>query len=73
MQLFTVEYGLQRINKEVSQWMMGSENSLGQQAQIPFVATRGFDSVVWSRLYSRETYETQNESIQVNFLDKLYN
>jgi hypothetical protein len=66
MQLFTVEYGLQRINKEVSEWMIGAQNGLGQPAEVPFVATRGFDSVVWSRFYSREAYEKQQEAIQVS-------
>lgn len=60
-----VEYGLERINKEVSQWMMGARNSLGHPMQMPFIATRGFDSVVWSRLYSRETFEKPEESIRV--------
>lgn len=60
-----VEYGLERINKEVSDWMLGARNSLGQQLPIPFIATRGFDSVVWSRLYSRETSEKSEESIRV--------
>lgn len=66
LQLFAVEYGLERINKEVSDWMLGARNSLGQQLPIPFIATRGFDSVVWSRLYSRETSEKSEESIRVS-------
>lgn len=59
-----VEYGLERMNKEVSQWMVGARNSRGQLIQMPFIATKGFDSVVWSRLYSRETFEKPEEAIK---------
>lgn len=58
-----VAYGLERINKEVSQWMTGTD-SLGKPVQMPFVATRGFDSVVWSRLYSRETFEKPEDGFR---------
>ncbi|CAN6469702.1 unnamed protein product [Victoria cruziana] len=47
-----VVYGIERMNSEVSQWMSGNEDS-----EIPFVATRGYDSVVWNRLYSRDSEE----------------
>lgn len=49
-----VAYGLERMNKEVSEWMRDpSEND--STIQIPFIATRGYDSVVWNRLYSRDS------------------
>ncbi|KAK7321385.1 hypothetical protein VNO77_31986 [Canavalia gladiata] len=51
-----VAYGIERMNNEVSKWMRGlheNENTL----KIPFIATRGYDSVVWNRLYSRDTPE----------------
>ncbi|KAI5073073.1 hypothetical protein GOP47_0011086 [Adiantum capillus-veneris] len=60
-----VEYGLERMNKEVSEWMRGNQNSLDQPTPIPFIATRGYDSVVWSRLYSREALEKSDDSIRV--------
>lgn len=42
------------MNKEVSEWMRDpSEND--STIQIPFIATRGYDSVVWNRLYSRDS------------------
>ncbi|KAF7816166.1 shewanella-like protein phosphatase 1 [Senna tora] len=51
-----VAYGIERMNKEVSDWMKGlSENDDG--TKMPFIATRGYDSVVWNRLYSRDTSE----------------
>ncbi|GAB4824315.1 Glycosylated integral ER membrane protein [Ancistrocladus abbreviatus] len=49
-----VAYGIERINKEVSDWMRGLGENDGMP-HIPFIATRGYDSVVWSRLYSRDT------------------
>lgn len=49
-----VAYGIERINREVSQWMKGlSKND--DDPDIPFIATRGYDSVVWNRLYSRDS------------------
>ncbi|XP_043710618.1 shewanella-like protein phosphatase 1 isoform X2 [Telopea speciosissima] len=48
-----VEYGIERMNKEVSDWMRGL-NELKSSPQLPFIATRGYDSVVWNRLYSRD-------------------
>lgn len=49
-----VAYGIERMNREVSQWMKGlSKND--DDPDIPFIATRGYDSVVWNRLYSRDS------------------
>ncbi|KAH9554849.1 hypothetical protein CY35_08G084400 [Sphagnum magellanicum] len=59
-----VEYGLERMNHEVSLWMKNANNRWGQPAQIPFFAIKGYDSVVWSRLYSHERYENPEEKIQ---------
>ncbi|KAI9118538.1 hypothetical protein K1719_010870 [Acacia pycnantha] len=51
-----VEYGVERMNKEVSDWMTGlSEND--DSPKVPFIATRGCDSVVWNRLYSRDALD----------------
>ncbi|KAL6341537.1 hypothetical protein AAG906_032657 [Vitis piasezkii] len=48
-----VAYGIERMNREVSHWMRGlTEND--NDRPIPFIATRGYDSVVWNRLYSRD-------------------
>uniref|UniRef100_A0A1D1YFR4 Uncharacterized protein At1g18480 n=1 Tax=Anthurium amnicola TaxID=1678845 RepID=A0A1D1YFR4_9ARAE len=60
-----VAYGIERLNKEVSCWMKGSgENSDGPE--IPFIATRGYDSVVWNRLYSREAADINYRRQQVS-------
>ncbi|MED6110800.1 Glycosylated integral ER membrane protein [Stylosanthes scabra] len=48
-----VSYGIERMNKEVSEWMRGLRQD-DSNPNIPFIATRGYDSVVWNRLYSRD-------------------
>ncbi|KAF5778141.1 putative metallo-dependent phosphatase [Helianthus annuus] len=49
-----VTYGIEKINNEVSKWMT-NVNEDDNGSQIPFIATRGYDSVVWNRSYSRNT------------------
>ncbi|XP_058075482.1 shewanella-like protein phosphatase 1 [Magnolia sinica] len=59
-----VAYGIERMNREVSNWMRGfSENS--NSPEIPFTATRGYDSVVWNRLYSRDTVDMDYRRCQI--------
>ncbi|CAM8879201.1 unnamed protein product [Rhodiola kirilowii] len=58
-----VAYGIERMNNEVSQWMRGLTESESSPS-FPFIATRGYDSVVWSRLYSRDTSELEDHQIQ---------
>lgn len=41
------------MNKEVSEWMR-SQHENDNTLKMPFIATRGYDSVVWNRLYSRD-------------------
>lgn len=60
-----VDYGLERMNNEVSLWMKNANNRWGRPSQVPFIAVRGFDSIVWSRLYSKENFEKPEEKIQV--------
>lgn len=57
-----VTYGIEKINNEVSKWM----NNVGEndESQIPFIATRGYDSVVWNRLYSRDTTDLEDYHIE---------
>lgn len=57
-----VEYGIERINREVSYWMKGLRIN-DDHPQIPFIATRGYDSVVWSRLYSRDKLDLEDYQI----------
>lgn len=47
-------------------------NNVGEddESQIPFIATRGYDSVVWNRLYSRDT--TDLEDYHIEQVTKVY-
>ncbi|KAK6163813.1 hypothetical protein DH2020_000677 [Rehmannia glutinosa] len=63
-----VEYGIERMNREVSYWMKGLSMDY-DYPQIPFLATRGYDSVVWSRLYSRDTSDL--EDYQINQIQSI--
>ncbi|KAJ4915239.1 Calcineurin-like metallo-phosphoesterase superfamily protein [Raphanus sativus] len=58
-----VAYGVERINREVSTWMKSSSDD-EDSPEMPFIATRGYDSVVWSRLYSRETSDLNEYQIE---------
>lgn len=47
---------------------MKDPNKGDNTPKIPFIATRGYDSVVWNRLYSRDSpdfldYEAEQASI----------
>lgn len=70
--LSEVEYGLERMNKEVSEWMRDPSKN-DNTFQLPFIATRGYDSVVWNRLYSRDSPDLMDyEANQVDILGKMY-
>lgn len=61
-----VAYGIERMNREVSYWMRGLSKS-DKSPQIPFIATRGYDSVVWNRLYSTDISNLEDYQIrQIN-------
>ncbi|XP_010685890.2 shewanella-like protein phosphatase 1 [Beta vulgaris subsp. vulgaris] len=49
-----VGYGIERMNNDVSRWMRAGHED-DTEPPLPFIATRGYDSVVWNRLYSRDT------------------
>lgn len=57
-----VGYGIERMNKDVSRWMNG-EHGDDTAPLLPFIATRGYDSVVWNRLYSRDTSDLPDYQI----------
>lgn len=56
---------------EVSQWMQG----YGEDSDecMPFIATRGYDSVVWNRLYSRDPSNLNYRNRKVIFIIYHYN
>lgn len=60
-----VVYGLERMNSEVSRWMqgVGADDDI---PGIPFIATRGYDSVVWNRLYSKDTEPMDCQPSQIS-------
>lgn len=71
----TVAYGIERMNREVSQWMKGLGES--GNSPFPFIATRGYDSVVWNRLYSRDfgdldDFEIQQASLETRTFSLLF-
>ncbi|KAL4340151.1 hypothetical protein GQ457_08G000980 [Hibiscus cannabinus] len=65
-----VAYGIEKMNMEVSQWMRGVTDA-GSSPHMPFIATKGYDSVVWNRLYSRDISELEDYKInQINAILK---
>jgi len=58
-----VEYGIERMNIEVSTWMKSSGEDSDHETDIPFIATRGYDSVVWSRMYSQDSAERTRRAL----------
>lgn len=46
-------------------WMKCSSEDSDDDTDIPFIATRGYDSVVWSRLYSQDPAERTRRALIV--------
>ncbi|XP_052175773.1 shewanella-like protein phosphatase 1 [Diospyros lotus] len=63
-----VAHGIERLNMEVSSWMRGLGEGDGSP-KIPFMATRGYDSVVWNRLYSRDISDL--DEYQINQIQSI--
>ncbi|KAJ1295253.1 hypothetical protein BS78_01G209400 [Paspalum vaginatum] len=61
-----VEYGIERMNREVSLWMKCSGEDSDDETDIPFIATRGYDSVVWSRLYSQDPAQRTRRALMLS-------
>ncbi|OVA02804.1 Phosphoesterase domain [Macleaya cordata] len=55
-----VAYGMERMNRKVSRWMQGFNGNVDSDPELPFIATRGYDSVVWNRLYSRDAEDIED-------------
>lgn len=58
-----VAYGIERMNGEVSLWMRGLSET-EDEPPMPFLATRGYDSVVWNRLYSRDASNLEDYQLE---------
>ena len=57
-----VGYGIERMNNDVSRWMRGLHDE--DTSSLSFIATRGYDSVVWNRLYSRDSSDYADHQIK---------
>ncbi|MCL7044998.1 hypothetical protein MKW94_018119, partial [Papaver nudicaule] len=55
-----VAYGVEKMNNKVARWMRGFDENGDDDPELPFIATRGYDSVVWNRLYSRESDDIED-------------
>ncbi|KAI3986909.1 hypothetical protein MKX01_014610 [Papaver californicum] len=55
-----VAYGVEKMNNKVSHWMRGPDDNGDNDPELPFIATRGYDSVVWNRLYSGQTGDIED-------------
>ncbi|KAI3908452.1 hypothetical protein MKX01_009254 [Papaver californicum] len=56
-----VAYGVEKMNNKVSRWMRGPDDNGDNDPELPFIATRGYDSVVWNRLYSGQTGDIEDD------------
>lgn len=50
------------MNWEVSKWMRSLREN-DDSPKNPFIATSGYDSVVWNRLYSRDVSDLDGHQI----------
>ncbi|KAG2499842.1 hypothetical protein HYH03_002133 [Edaphochlamys debaryana] len=56
-----VEYGVERLNREVAAWMRGDETDDGNKTPPPFLAMGDANSVMWNRSLSKERFATPYE------------
>ena len=56
-----VNYGLEKMNAEVSSWMRGEDKVDGGKALPPFLAMGDASSVMWNRTLSREKWPSPSD------------
>eukprot|EP00210_Caulerpa_lentillifera_P000493 g476.t1 len=56
-----VNYGLERVNAEMSAWMRGEITSSGSKATPPYIAMGGSNSILWNRTLAQERFNTPYE------------
>lgn len=56
-----VNYGIEKLNQETSQWIRGEHKADGGKAPPPFLAMGNSDSVMWTRAQSKEKWPSPNE------------
>lgn len=59
-----VEYGLENLNQDVTDWMLGKLDSAGHLCGLPELAAGGQTSVMWNRAYSREYYPSLQDRLR---------
>ena len=52
-----VKYGLEKLNEEVSAWMMGLIMEDGTKSRPPFLAMGSSHSVMWNRDFGQERFK----------------
>ena len=57
----TVNYGIERLNEEVSAWMRGENKVDGGKALPPFLAMGDSNSVMWNRTLSKEKWPSPSD------------
>jgi hypothetical protein len=58
---YTVNYGIERLNEEVSAWMRGETKEDGGKALPPFLAMGDSSSVMWNRSLSKEKWPSPSD------------
>eukprot|EP00210_Caulerpa_lentillifera_P002342 g2247.t1 len=53
-----VNYGLERINQEMSAWMKGDITPTGSKSTPPYIAMGGPNSILWNRTLGQERFDT---------------
>lgn len=56
-----VNYGVEKLNAEVSAWMRADQTADGGKALPPFLAMGDSSSVMWNRTQSKEKFPSQHE------------
>lgn len=53
-----VNYGLERVNREMAAWMRGDVTITGKKAMPPYIAMGGANSILWNRTLAKERFDT---------------
>ena len=59
-----VNYGLEKLNEEVSAWMMGLTMEDGTKRRPPFLAMGSSQSVMWNRDFGQERFKTLQQRMK---------
>ena len=59
-----MNYGLEKLNEEVSAWMMGLTMEDGTKRRPPFLAMGSSQSVMWNRDFGQEKFTTLQQRMK---------